>query len=438
MRPLIIILAVMAVFCTRVSGQTVYDTVNVNLCFGQTYFAGGAVQSVSGHYNDTLQATGGGDSVVTTNLVIAPLLRHYTSPQICQGDTYRVATSIYTGSGSYIDTLQSAQGCDSLAITFLNVIPANNQNVIQDICQGQTYYAGGAHQSTSGTYIDSINRCSIRTTVLTVHLPVTSFDQRTICDGQTEVIHGISRTQTGIYVDTFPNFTGCDSIATVELDVLPSYSNTIEHSICDGDSVQVNGTYYSANETLSFTYASVGGCDSTVTYVVEVVGDPGSILGPDTTACDESIVAIAIRNVASDFENLRWWNGSEESIQTVTQPGTYWITVDHPVCGEKSDSVTVNFKDCNFYIYVPTAFTPNEDPYNPTFRAKVYGDLVEYELMVFNRWGKLVFRSEDPSEGWNGKINGATPIPDTYVWKVNYKSKYEENKSEIGRVTLLR
>ncbi len=428
----------LALCCTRVSGQTVYDTVNVNLCFGQTYFAAGAVQTVSGYYNDTLQANGGGDSVVTTNLVIAPLLRHYTSPQICQGDTYRVATSIYTGSGSYIDTLQSVQGCDSLAITFLNVIPANNQNVVKDICQGQTFYAGGAHQSTSGTYIDSINRCSIRTTTLTVHLPVTSLDQRTICDGQTEVIHGISRTQTGIYVDTFPSYTGCDSIATVELDVLPSYANTIEYTICDGDSVQVNGTYYSSDQNLSYTYASVGGCDSTVTYVVEMVGDPGSILGSDTTACEESIVAIAIQNVAADFDNLRWWNGSEESVQTVTQSGTYWITVDHPVCGQKSDSITVSFKDCNFYIYVPTAFTPNEDPYNPNFRPKAYGDLMEYELQVFDRWGKLMFSTDDLMTGWDGTYNGSPAQMDVYVWKLTYKSKYEEYKSRIGRVTLIR
>lgn len=90
-------------------------------------------------------------------------------------------------------------------------------------------------------------------------------------------------------------------------------------------------------------------------------------------------------------------------------------------------------------LYVPTAFTPNDDGKNDVFRA--YGFLVfEYELQIFNRWGELIFETDDIMEAWNGtKFNEGGPIckSEVYVWRIAYRDIDRVRHRIRGRVTLL-
>ena len=56
-------------------------------------------------------------------------------------------------------------------------------------------------------------------------------------------------------------------------------------------------------------------------------------------------------------------------------------------------------------IYIPNAFTPNNDGINDAFKV-VISEVTRYELSIYNRWGELVFFSEDPDEVWVGNVNG--------------------------------
>jgi gliding motility-associated-like protein len=90
-------------------------------------------------------------------------------------------------------------------------------------------------------------------------------------------------------------------------------------------------------------------------------------------------------------------------------------------------------------IEFPNAFTP--DGYGPseneTFRPVSEG-VIEYELFIYNRWGELIFKTKDLSDGWDGNIGGDYAKPDVYVWKA--KGKFTNGKAfEIaGDVTLIR
>lgn len=90
-------------------------------------------------------------------------------------------------------------------------------------------------------------------------------------------------------------------------------------------------------------------------------------------------------------------------------------------------------------LYVPTAFTPNDDGKNDVFRA--YGfHVFEYELQIFNRWGELIFETDDIMEAWNGtKFNEGGPIckSDVYVWRIAYRDIDRVRHRIRGRVTLL-
>ncbi|MFC2104958.1 PKD domain-containing protein, partial [Bacteroidota bacterium] len=67
-------------------------------------------------------------------------------------------------------------------------------------------------------------------------------------------------------------------------------------------------------------------------------------------------------------------------------------------------------------IAFPNAFTPNDDGLNDTF-IPVYKGVIQYEMLVYNRWGELIFKTNDLSVGWDGKLNGEPAKPDVYVWK---------------------
>ena len=97
-------------------------------------------------------------------------------------------------------------------------------------------------------------------------------------------------------------------------------------------------------------------------------------------------------------------------------------------------------------FYVPNTFTPDGDDYNETFQPVFTSgyDPFDFHLMIFNRWGELIFESYDASIGWDGtyggKANGAELVKDgTYVWKIEVKvKKNDERKMFVGHVNVLK
>lgn len=92
-------------------------------------------------------------------------------------------------------------------------------------------------------------------------------------------------------------------------------------------------------------------------------------------------------------------------------------------------------------VQVPNAFTPNNDLLNDDFRVKGYFDgIKDFKMKVFNRWGELIFETDNPEKGWNGQKNnnGYEAPQDVYVYLVEFKTPRDEPKSVKGHVTLLR
>lgn len=88
-------------------------------------------------------------------------------------------------------------------------------------------------------------------------------------------------------------------------------------------------------------------------------------------------------------------------------------------------------------IYAPNAFTPNGDGKNELFFLKTY-QIDQFDLQIFNRWGQLLFQTEDKTEGWDGYYKGDLSKNDVYIWKVKYTDILGERNSKMGTVTLVR
>jgi gliding motility-associated-like protein len=144
---------------------------------------------------------------------------------------------------------------------------------------------------------------------------------------------------------------------------------------------------------------------------------------------------------------------TESAIHMYTEPGVYDVSltaVTEEGCDDtytKEKAVTV---DSAGRLVFPTAFRPGDSPTggkfdpnsaeerNRVFYPGIVEKLDEYHLMIFNRWGELVFQTRDQSIGWDGFINGVKAKQDVYIYKVT--GKYTTGRAFViaGDITLLR
>ena len=94
-------------------------------------------------------------------------------------------------------------------------------------------------------------------------------------------------------------------------------------------------------------------------------------------------------------------------------------------------------------FYIPNTFTPDGDNFNQMFTPVFYSgfDPYNFEMLIFNRWGEIVFETQNSETGWDGTygVNGTKAMDGTYSWKITYKNpKTDQRKVISGHVTLLR
>ncbi|GAB5524182.1 MAG: hypothetical protein Roseis2KO_20540 [Roseivirga sp.] len=106
-------------------------------------------------------------------------------------------------------------------------------------------------------------------------------------------------------------------------------------------------------------------------------------------------------------------------------------------CGFESrftDEVCFEFSPV---LRLPNAFSPNGDTHNDTFGVPV-GVYPNFQMLIFDRWGKLVYSSDDPSRSWDGAINGQAAPGGTYIYRINYNFTPNTPVSLTGSITLIR
>ena len=88
-------------------------------------------------------------------------------------------------------------------------------------------------------------------------------------------------------------------------------------------------------------------------------------------------------------------------------------------------------------LYYPDAFSPDGDSLNDLFEVNARF-IEEYELMIFNRWGELIFHTGDITESWDGKVNGKNVPAGIYVMKVKITAESGTVTRQEGSITVVR
>lgn len=202
-----------------------------------------------------------------------------------------------------------------------------------------------------------------------------------------------------------------------------------------GDTTHAITVTHAGNYSVTLSRGLCSAADSMIIYQTAV---PSVSLGLDTLVCGN---APFILNATFPHSQYQWSTQSTEPTINANRDGTYWVEVSN-ICGKASDSIDILTINCNCSIFVPTAFTPNNDRLNDVFIPKLNCATLTYSFLVFDRWGRIIFSSSDPAKGWDGNLQHISYGPDTYYWVITYAMAPPigngEMQSTKGSVTLLR
>lgn len=209
--------------------------------------------------------------------------------------------------------------------------------------------------------------------------------------------------------------------------------------------------------TVSITVITYNNCSYTVSYqnLVEVYDNPIADFNiANANEITEWNPVADLINMSSANATIFQWtltNGdpataTTEDVLGVTFPydatGTYPVTLHVTTDHGCTDEITMDVVVLEELIYyIPNTFTPDGDEFNQTFQPVFTSgfDPFDFNLVIFNRWGEVIFESHDASIGWDGTYNGQMVQDGTYVWKVEFKTtRNDERKTDIGHVNILR
>ena len=154
----------------------------------------------------------------------------------------------------------------------------------------------------------------------------------------------------------------------------------------------------------------------------------------DTTVCRNSKLTLFVQNAVDVHWNIGWQGEAvtifpEEPLVVAATITTY----------DKIDTtvyIHIGVVDCG--LWIPTAFTPNGDGLNDEFLVHAPADINRYECTIYDRTRGLLFRSQNPLQGWDGTFNGK-PLPfGSYFYIITYYDALGEKHVEKGQITLIR
>ncbi len=308
--------------------------------------------------------------------------------------------------------------CTAIDTILINTLSNPSLGIDTTVCSGQNvtlnanntganflWSTGATTQSisvnTTGTYwvVASVGICSqTDTIVVTVTpLPVVSINDSTVCQGDNVLLDA------GNSGSTYQWSTGATT-QTININSAGQFWVIVTSSGC------------TSSDTMTLSLSSVVN------------------LGPDIDLCELTVTTLDAGNAGATYQ---WSTGETTQTIQVAETGNYWVIVSAGSC-TILDTIVFTGGFGGGTVYFPNSFTPNGDPLNETFGG-VGEDLISYYLRIFNRWGELIFESDNLLNKWDGKQNGDVVQEDVYVWICNFETRCTNGKiKKIGHVSVIR
>ncbi|MFT6746106.1 MAG: gliding motility-associated-like protein [Glaciecola sp.] len=259
---------------------------------------------------------------------------------------------------------------------------------------------------------------------------------------------------------------GCENSDSMllSIDVVPDLFENKEHVICQGDSVFLFPSLIDAsmetswlendsdNDTMRVTETEIYNglvvshhCQDTFPVQVLVLDTPSveiiDIRGQKNYCFDFERPMLEVVGEDAYIVDVTWFPSEEIThVFEPTRPGTHTLLADDGTCKSIYQIHLETY--CEGQVFTPNAFTPDGDGINDEFRAVSYY-VEDYSLLIYDKWGSLLFESTDPFKGWSGTGSSGLDIQQgVYVYKLSYsyfdKHGGYSSRSFTGTVTLIR
>lgn len=212
------------------------------------------------------------------------------------------------------------------------------------------------------------------------------------------------------------------------------------------DKNPVNTFYNDRTYHVRLEVISVQGCKRDTSIAITVFPVPNAEFRADRTEITMTNPVVRFTNFTEGGYYFNWAFGDGKStsdrnpVHTYELPGVYRVVLEASSWYGCKDTASVDiFVTNDVTIYAPTAFTPNHDNVNETFKVIVDAiDQTSYKMSIYNRWGEKVYSSESYFEEWDGRFNDIDCPEGVYVWVITFKDLFGNEYSKTGKVTLLR
>ncbi len=281
----------------------------------------------------------------------------------------------------------------------------------------------------------------------------------TLPDGTNLLTQNITATNSGVYkvrYSTIPDTCGREDSVLVEMTPVPDARLGRDTIICSGTQITltatttVNVTSYlwqngstdpqlSVNQPGLYWLETTNVCGSSRDSILVTQQFPATLeLGPSREVCQYDTLHLKNFLDATGY-SYTWSDNTTGKIMIIPGPGKYWVSVTNN-CGRVSDTIIVLRKidGCECSLFVPSAFTPNSDGKNELIKVLSTCPTTG-ELLIYNRWGQLVFQTDDLQKGWNGVYNNVQQMAGVYVYYVTYKYVFRPGSfTKKGTLVLIR
>ena len=385
-----------------------------------------------------------GDSIMLAGTSsTAPII--YTWDQGINNNTWFIPSnsSIYTLIGT------DSNGClntDNVSIN-LTPIPTINAGSDATICNGDSI---------------NLNANSITPNLLYTWTPNVN--------NNTWFIPSVS----GTYHVAATDINGCSSEDSlfVLINPYPTISAGNDLSICLGDSAVLsisnpdnailnwtpqinadNSVFPSITTNYELT-ANLNGCISSgeITVLINKITDIDFTFNQISQNSNGTLFVFS-PSTSNQNSNAYSWDFGNGQYSNLNSPIIFFSKNNSSVVYSISLTVTDTFSGCsittdhtlelekNIIFYVPNSFTPDNDSYNNIFQPIFTEgfDPYDFKLNIYNRWGEIIFTSNDSEIGWNGTYNGKPVQLGVYIWSIEYGTKFSDQKFfEKGHINLLK
>lgn len=361
------------------------------------------------------------------------------------------ATTTYTVTG----TMNGCQGTDQVTVT-VTALPGVSAGNDITVCEGASVTLNGSGASTfvwDNGVTNGVPFVPSATTTYTVTGTTSG------CSGTDQVLVTVTPNPV---ISFIPDVTsGCLPLTVTYTSNAPSSNNTCQWIFGDGSTGSGCGSVTHTYTTpgcfdVTLISTTANGCtgQQMLNDIVCTAPDPVAAFMPNPTSLTVLDAYAQMVNTSQGATSYLWNFGDGSGTSTLTQPGhlfptdhagTYQIIlVAYSAFGCK-DSAVVNIEvEDELIYYIPNSFTPDDDQHNPVFKPVFTSgfDPYDYTLLIFNRWGEIIFESHNAQVGWDGTYgeNGTSIVLDgTYTWRIDFKTtRTDERKLLHGTVTLIR